>query len=280
MPAHKELSEEELGELKEIFDLADSDGGGSIDKDELGELLRTLRLHCTEEQLESIFREADSDGGGSIEFPEFVTVCSRSIGEDYSASLLTQAFKHFSAPEDYDGYISTYALEDTLASYGVESKKITEVLNTLDPDSTGSVFYTAFVNIISAGLIEDISLFNVAGASRKFINAITSKLRPKLYKPNDVVVRKGELMREMFFVSNGCIQIFFDDGKVKSTLNAGSYFGESILIPNQKRISEHLIRASAYSDVFVLHQKDLLDIGGQFPSDYKLVLNEVAKNTK
>jgi calmodulin len=276
---HKELSEEELAELKEIFDLADSDGGGSIDQDELGNLLKMIRLHCTEEQLESIFNEADTDGGGSIEFSEFVTVCSRSIGADYSASLLTQAFKHFSAPEDSDGYISTYALEETLANYGVEQKKISEVLNTLDPDKTGVVYYTSYVNIISAGLMQDISLFNVNGMSRKFTNAITSKLRPKLFKPSDVIIRKGELIREMYFICSGFIEVL-DDGKVKTTLTEGGYFGESILIPNVKRTAENTIRSGTYSDVFVLHQRDLQEVCSQFPNDFKLVLSEVTKNVK
>ena len=38
------LSEEELSEFREIFNLVDSDGSGEISREELGELISTLGL--------------------------------------------------------------------------------------------------------------------------------------------------------------------------------------------------------------------------------------------
>ena len=38
----KNLTEEEIAEFREIFNLVDKDGGGSISKEELGELMDTL----------------------------------------------------------------------------------------------------------------------------------------------------------------------------------------------------------------------------------------------
>ena len=38
------MSKEELAEFREIFDLVDKDKGGSISRDELGELMDTLGI--------------------------------------------------------------------------------------------------------------------------------------------------------------------------------------------------------------------------------------------
>ena len=41
------LSEQQVQELREIFNLVDEDGGGTIDNDELGGLLRSLGIKAT-----------------------------------------------------------------------------------------------------------------------------------------------------------------------------------------------------------------------------------------
>ena len=42
--ANSGLSEEELAEFREIFNLVDADGSGEISREELGELISTLGL--------------------------------------------------------------------------------------------------------------------------------------------------------------------------------------------------------------------------------------------
>ena len=55
MTAH--LSPEEISEFREIFNLVDKDGGGSISKEELGELMDTLGIDATAEELEIMVNE-------------------------------------------------------------------------------------------------------------------------------------------------------------------------------------------------------------------------------
>ncbi|KOO20826.1 calmodulin-like protein [Chrysochromulina tobinii] len=68
---------EELTEFREIFNLVDLDKGGTISKDELGQLMKTLGLKPTQEELNAMVAEIDADGSGEIDFDEFVTVMSR-----------------------------------------------------------------------------------------------------------------------------------------------------------------------------------------------------------
>ena len=51
------LSEEEIAEFREIFSLVDKDGGGSITGDELGELMDTLGIEATPEEINGMIAE-------------------------------------------------------------------------------------------------------------------------------------------------------------------------------------------------------------------------------
>ena len=51
------LSEEEIAEFREIFSLVDKDGGGSITGDELGELMDTLGIEASPEEIASMIAE-------------------------------------------------------------------------------------------------------------------------------------------------------------------------------------------------------------------------------
>ena len=62
------LSEGELSEFREIFNLVDADGSGEISREELGELIATLGLKASQEELDRMIDEIDVDGDGSINF--------------------------------------------------------------------------------------------------------------------------------------------------------------------------------------------------------------------
>jgi len=51
-------AEDDLRTFREIFQLVDRDGGGSIQQDELGTLLRTLGLKPTDEEITEMMKEA------------------------------------------------------------------------------------------------------------------------------------------------------------------------------------------------------------------------------
>jgi Ca2+-binding EF-hand superfamily protein len=55
------ISAREFVELKEVFRLVDKDGGGTISKDELELLMRTLGIRANKEELQVIVNEIVSD---------------------------------------------------------------------------------------------------------------------------------------------------------------------------------------------------------------------------
>lgn len=53
------LSESEIAEFREIFNLVDKDGGGSISKLELAELMDTLGIDAEPDEIEQMIAEID-----------------------------------------------------------------------------------------------------------------------------------------------------------------------------------------------------------------------------
>jgi Ca2+-binding EF-hand superfamily protein len=68
----KDLSTDELAELRESFDGCDSNGDGWIIVGEFAALLRVLDQDLSEDECLLAFEMTDSDGDGKISFEEFM----------------------------------------------------------------------------------------------------------------------------------------------------------------------------------------------------------------
>merc|ERR1712064_80206 len=68
----KELTEEQKNEIKEAFDLFDTDGSGSIDSKELKVAMRALGFEPKKEEIAKMITDVDDDGSGTIEYEEFL----------------------------------------------------------------------------------------------------------------------------------------------------------------------------------------------------------------
>ncbi|KAG5190920.1 hypothetical protein JKP88DRAFT_285543 [Tribonema minus] len=94
----------EMQELKFLFDMADTDGGGSIEKDELMDMLRRLGIIVSETEIEYWLGDNDQDSDGVISFPEFCYAMQRKVVDaaHYTKQDMLDAFKMFEHP-DYRG---------------------------------------------------------------------------------------------------------------------------------------------------------------------------------
>lgn len=60
------LSPEEIAEFREIFNLVDKDGGGSITKVELAELMDTLGIDADPDEIDHMISEIDQGALSSL----------------------------------------------------------------------------------------------------------------------------------------------------------------------------------------------------------------------
>ena len=146
------LSQSELSEFREIFNLVDLDGGGSIDLEELRELMELLGMDASKDEMAAMVAEIDSTNSGEITFLDFVKVMSKKVTPDYTALEVINAFKKFATGCPH-GCITPDALVHVLSSY--EGKIPVEEARALvdkiecDP-KTKLINYVEYVNMMMA----------------------------------------------------------------------------------------------------------------------------------
>ena len=72
-------------DLRQIFNLIDTDGSGKLSVGEFAEILRCFNTTASNEEIEASIAQADLDGDGEIDFEEFVA--SQSRGSELKISL-------------------------------------------------------------------------------------------------------------------------------------------------------------------------------------------------
>eukprot|EP00002_Diphylleia_rotans_P010472 TRINITY_DN2095_c0_g1_i1.p1 TRINITY_DN2095_c0_g1~~TRINITY_DN2095_c0_g1_i1.p1 ORF type:complete len:154 (-),score=43.59 TRINITY_DN2095_c0_g1_i1:432-893(-) len=145
------LSEKELREFREIFSLVDVDHSGSISPEELGQLMTTLGLRPSQQELDAMIREIDADGSGDIDFDEFVAVMSRKVNANYTPEEVKAAFKTFQN-DCNPGFVRISDLKKALQIYGSEkltAQQADELLAQMDPEGQDLVNYVDYVNVMS-----------------------------------------------------------------------------------------------------------------------------------
>merc|ERR1711881_584306 len=75
----KELTDEQKQEIKEAFDLFDTDGSGNIDSKELKMGMRALGFEPKKEEIQKMISDVDDDGSGTIEYEEFLKMTTHKI---------------------------------------------------------------------------------------------------------------------------------------------------------------------------------------------------------
>lgn len=162
------LSDADIEEFREIFNLIDTDGSGSIGTDELKQLVESVGMKLTEEQFEGMVNDLDSDGSGEVDFGEFLTTMSQGANAKFSADEIRFAFQTFSrnAPP---GLIRIRDLYESLTVYNKHSEashhevnellkhfeeSITTLPGVLDKDGMPVRFfrYNDYINLMNTGI--------------------------------------------------------------------------------------------------------------------------------
>ncbi|POS81320.1 calmodulin [Diaporthe helianthi] len=75
--SHKVQDVDPEQELREAFKVFDRDGTGTISKDELRSVMKSIGESLTEAEIDEMLHFADSDGSGTIDFNEFVQIMNQ-----------------------------------------------------------------------------------------------------------------------------------------------------------------------------------------------------------
>src|ERR1041384_6329202 len=87
------LTEDEILEIKEAFDLFDTDGGGSIDPKELKTAMVSLGFEAKNQTIYQMISDLDADGSGAIDFKEFLDMMTARMSDRDSREDIEKVFK-------------------------------------------------------------------------------------------------------------------------------------------------------------------------------------------
>lgn len=133
------FTDEQISECRDLFSMFDTDGGGNIDREEFGAMMKTLGLKLEERELDDFFAEMDIDGSGDIEFDELLSMLRKisrniTLEEEYR-----EAFKYFDL--DGGGQITKVELMRVLNSMG-ESISLDEADEMIQEATNGNTEVT------------------------------------------------------------------------------------------------------------------------------------------
>ncbi|CAN4079658.1 unnamed protein product [Withania somnifera] len=131
---HHGLTQQKRQEIKEAFELFDTDGSGTIDASELNVAMRALGFEMTGEQVEQMIADVDKDGSGAIDFDEFVHMMTAKIGERDTKEELAKAFNLLD--HDKNGKISAADIQQIAKELGEKftAREIQEMVEVADRD--------------------------------------------------------------------------------------------------------------------------------------------------
>lgn len=138
------LTKEEEKEFREIFNLVDRDKGGSISKSELAQLMDTLAINASQQEIDLMIGEIDKNNDGEIQFEEFVAVMSRKVQATYTAEEVKNAFKVFEGNNSPPGMIKIEDLERALTVYGADrltQEQVADLIAQIETNAQGQFNY-------------------------------------------------------------------------------------------------------------------------------------------
>jgi calmodulin len=142
------LTEEQVSEFKEVFDLFDKNGDGRIPTKELGTMMRSLGQNPSDSELHDMIDEVDADNTGTIDFTDFLATTARKTKETDSEEEIKEVFKIFD--RDASGLISAAELRQVMASLGenLTDDEIDEMVREVGQDGDGQIDYNEFVQLV------------------------------------------------------------------------------------------------------------------------------------
>mmetsp|Transcript_45833 Transcript_45833/g.146192 ORF Transcript_45833/g.146192 Transcript_45833/m.146192 type:complete len:158 (-) Transcript_45833:755-1228(-) len=145
-----ELSEDEVKNFREVFDLVDKDHSGNIDAEEVKELMGLLGMFPSKDEVEKMISEIDKDGNGEVDFEEFLVVMAGNQELAYSKRDLLRSFRIFADKELPPGYISPECLEKALTDHlpdKVTMEEAMRLVQHLEVNPEGLINYVDKVNL-------------------------------------------------------------------------------------------------------------------------------------
>jgi len=143
------LSEEDVEEIREAFNLFDTDGSGTIDPKELKAAMQSLGFEAKNQTIYRMIEDIDKDSTGEIDFDEFLSIMTARISDKDSKEDISKVFSLFD--DDGTGYISLQNLKRVAKELGetTSDAELLEMIERADKDQDGQISLDEFYAIMT-----------------------------------------------------------------------------------------------------------------------------------
>lgn len=143
-----ELTEEQKADIKEAFDLFDTEGTGKIETKELKVAMRALGFEPRKEEIKKMIMEIDKEGSGFLSYDEFLGLMTVKMAEKDSKEEILKAFRLFD--DDETGKISFKNLKRVAKELGenLTDEELQEMIDEADRDGDGEINQEEFLRIM------------------------------------------------------------------------------------------------------------------------------------
>jgi len=143
-----ELTEEQRLEIKEAFDLFDTEGRNQIDAKELKVAMRALGFEPKKDEVRKILQDVDRNGDGVINYEDFCEIMTVKMMERDPIEEMKKAFLLIC--EDGHDKITFKSLKKTAEELGenMTGNEIQEMIDEADRDNDGEIGEEDFIKIM------------------------------------------------------------------------------------------------------------------------------------
>lgn len=143
------LTEDDIEEIKEAFDLFDSDGSGTVEPRELKSAMQSLGFEAKGSTMFHVVTELDKDGSGAIDFEEFIGMMSSKLSDHETKEEIRSIFTLFDV--DKTGHINIKNLKKIARDLGetVDDDELLDLIRKADSNNDGQVSFDDFYSVMT-----------------------------------------------------------------------------------------------------------------------------------
>ena len=143
------LTEDEVEEIKEAFDLFDTDGSGTIDPKELKAAMQSLGFEAKNQTIFQMISDLDANQSGAIDFEEFLDMMTARMSDKDTREDISKVFRLFD--DDQTGQITLKNLWRVARELGetMTEEELQEMIDRADSNGDGGVSMDDFYQIMT-----------------------------------------------------------------------------------------------------------------------------------
>merc|ERR1712185_387347 len=147
MPKSK-LSAEQKAEVKEAFELFDTDGSGAIDAKELKIAMQALGFEPTTEEVARMVKDIDIDGNATVEYEEFIEMMEDKMSGKDPVEEMKKAFKLYDTEGKGKIVVADMVRVAKELGENLSKNELQDILDECDRDGSGTITEEEFVSVM------------------------------------------------------------------------------------------------------------------------------------